>query len=241
MGYKHKYVIGSTYAFYNNSEDLEDNVNFNYWTFDLVHSDTFQIAYDDIAILSKDIISGSDYRWYADSFEFPVVSTGCYRFVVLDSADSDQVLYMSDEIEVVDDDAGLMYVNFRNAKNILNYNYEVLTTFYNKTHVEMLHRKPLRPTSTQGYTLSSGSFKRVRTLLTKSFEFVTGWFDEKEHDAMQEMIIHSDLTIAIDGNFESINLNEGGEYLLEWQENYEFIQASVRLQIDDRSSSNKAL
>ena len=241
MGYKHKYVIGSTYAFYNNSTDLEDNVNFNYWGFDLVQADTFEQVYTDVAVLSKDIISGTDYRWYADSFEFPVVATGCYRFVILDLADNEKVLYMSDEIEVVDSDTGLIYVNFRNAKNILNYNYEGLPIFFNKTHVEMFHRKPLRPTSTQGYPLSSGSFFRVRTLLTKSLEFVTGWFDEKEHDAMQEMIIHSELNMAIDGNFKLINLTQDNEYLLDWQENYEFIQASVRLQIDDRSSSNKAL
>ena len=241
MGYKHKYVIGSTYAFYNNSTDLEDNVNFNYWGFDLIHADTFEQVYQDITILSKDIISGSDYRWYAEDFEFPEVETGCYRFVILDLADNEAVLYLSDEIEVVADDTDLMYVNFRNAKNILNYNYETLTTFYNKTHIEMFNRKPLRPTTTQGYILSDGSFKRVRTLLTKSFEFITGWFDEKEHDAMQEMIIHSELNLVIDGNFELMNLTQESEYLLEWSENYEFIQASIRLQIDDRSSSNKAL
>ncbi len=197
--------------------------------------------YTDITILAKDIISGTDYRWYAEDFQFPEVATGCYRFVVLDLADNDKVLYMSDEIEVVASDTDLVYVTFRNAKNILNYNYETLLTFYNKTHVEMLYRKPLRPTTTQGYTLSGGSFKRVRTLLTKSFEFVTGWFDEKEHDAMQEMIIHSDLSIAIDGNFKAMNLTEDSEYALDWQENYEFIQGSIRLQVDDRSSSNKAL
>ena len=41
MAYKHKYVVGETYAFYNNSDDLETNANFTYWGFDLVHSDTF--------------------------------------------------------------------------------------------------------------------------------------------------------------------------------------------------------
>ena len=70
---------------------------------------------------------------------------------------------------------------------------------------------------------------------------MTGWFDEKEHDAMQQMAIHSDLNLAINGNFELMNFSEDSEYLLEWQENYEYIQASIRLQINDRSSSNKAL
>ena len=240
MGYRHKYVIGHDYAFYNNSESLEDNVNFNYCGLDLVHSDSFIPVFEDVATLTKDIISGTDYRFYADTFTFPTVQTGCYRFIIMDLTDS-TILYISNKIEVVDSDTDLMYVNFRNAKNILNYNYEGLTTYENKTHVEMFNRKPLRPVATEGYKLSDGSFKRVRTLLTKSFEFVTGWFDESEHDAMQEMIIHSQLNIAMNGNFELINLVGEAEYVLDWQDNYEFIQASIRLEIDDRSSSNKAL
>lgn len=241
MRYKHKYVPGENYAFYNNSDDLEDNVNFNYWAFDLVHSDTFLPVYQDVTILEKDIISGTDYRWYADSFEFPSVPSGCYRFVILDLADSEKVLYISDEIEVLDSTEGLVYCKFRNDKNISNYNYETLTSFYNLFHVELLRRKPLKPQITQGYDLSGGSFKRVRTTVTKTYEFVTGWFDEVEHDAMQDMIIHNDLNLAYSGNFNAMNFPDDSEYSIEWQENYEFIQASVRLEQNDKSSSKKAV
>ena len=240
MAYKHKYVPGETYSWYNNSDDLETDASFNYCGLDLVHADTFIQVIEDVATLATDIFSGG-YRFYADDFVFPEVESGCYRFIVLDVSASEEVLYISDPFEVVSSTDGLIYSKFRNGKNILNYNYEGLPTYYNKTHVELLRRKPIRPTTTQGYSLSSGSFKRVRTLLTKSFEFVTGWFDEKEHDAMQQMAIHSDMNLAINGNFELMNFSEDSEYLLEWQENYEYIQASIRLQINDRSSSNKAL
>ena len=240
MAYKHKYVIGETYAWYNNSEELETTASFNYAGLDLVHADTFIQVVLDVAPISTDIFSGG-YRFYVEDFVFPVVPTGCYRFLVLDVSFGENVIYLSDPFEVVDSTEGLINCKYRNGKDILNYNYEGLPTFYNKIHVELLKRKPLRPTITQGYMLASGSFKRIKTLLTKTWEFITGWFDTNEHDAMQSMVIHSDLQLYIDDNWESMNLNEDSEYALEWQENYEEIQASVRLQVDDKSSSNKAL
>ena len=240
MGYKHKYVIGGAYAWYNNSDALETTASFNYCGLDLVHADTFIQVIEDVAVLSTDVLPGG-YRFYADTFVFPQVDPGCYRFIVIDVSASENVLYISDPFEVVDSDEGLTYGKFRNDKNILNYNYEGLASFYNKVHVELFKRKPLRPVNTQGYTLSSGSFKRVRTLLTKTWEFITGWFDTIEHDATQAAIVHSDLQLYIDDNWESMNLTQDSEYALEWQNNYEFVQASVRLEVNDRSSSNKAL
>ena len=240
MGYKHKYVVGETYAFYNNSEDLETNVNFNYWTFDLVHSDSFIPVFDDVAVLAKDIISGTDYRWYADEFVFPTVDNGCYRFIIQDTVQN-QVLYVSNIIEVVSNDDGLTLVQWRNEKNILNYNYEGLPSFQNIAHFEVFKRKPLRPELTDGYPLANGSFLRVNTVLTKTFEFVTGWFDELEHDAFQEMLIHSSKLFAFDGNFNEMAKPSESEYLLEWADNYEFQQATVRLEQVSRSSSNKGL
>ena len=240
MAYKHKYVTGETYAFYNNSDELEDNVEFNYWSFDLVHSDTFIPVYEDVAVLSKDIISGTDYRWYADDFIFPDIENGCYRFIIQDTVQNN-VLYVSDIIEVVDSTDGLMYARFRNASNMLNYNYEGLPSFNNKVHIEMFDRKPLLSTTTQGYDLTDGSFKRIRTIRTKNIELVTGWFDENEHEATESMIIHSAFYLAIDDEFKLINFPDEFEYTPEWQENYEFIQVAFRLEIDERSTSNKGI
>jgi len=241
MGYKHKYVVGNTYAFYNNSDDLETNANFASWSLELVHADDFVQVISGVATLTKDIISGSSYRWYADDFTFPTVDNGCYRFIVIDTSASNAVLYISNTFEVTDSTEGLKYVLYRNGKDILNYNYETLTSFKNKFHVELLSRKALVPISSDGYDISTGSYFRVRTIVTKNYEFVTGWFDEDEHDAMQGMIIHNDLSLEVDNSINAVDLAGDAEYAIEWQENYEYIQASVRLQITDRSSSNKAL
>ena len=240
MAYNHKYVMGGLYAFYNNSETLEDDANFATWRLDLVHSDTFVQVSNGVASLTKDIISGTDYRFYATDFIFPTLESGCYKFIIIDTSTSN-VLYISRELEVVSADTNLLYIKFRNDKNILNYNYEVLTSYYTKTHVETFKRKPLRPTISEGYSLSDGSFKRVLTVLTKTYEFITGWFDEDEHDGMQASIVHSDYQMAIGSTFKVVNTLEDVAYALEFEENYEFIQASVRMELSNRASSNKAL
>ena len=100
MAYKHRFLPGTNYSFYNNSDELEDNVNFNYWGLHLVHSDSFTVSFPNVATLSKDIISGTDYRWYLSSFEFPAAPIGCYRFVIEDMI-SGNILYISNEIKVV--------------------------------------------------------------------------------------------------------------------------------------------
>lgn len=240
MGYKHKYVVGESYAFYNNSDALETLASFNYCGLDLVHADTFIQAVEDVAPLTTDIFAGG-YRFYCNEFVFPEVSTGCYRFIVIDVSANENILYISEPFEVVNNLEGLIKVKYRNAKNILNFNYENLSSFYNIGHIELLRRQPQRDTATDGYVLSSGTFKRVRTVLTKTWEFITGWFDKDEHDATQAAFMHSDLQLFIDDNWEAMNMNEESTYQVDWQENYEFIQASVRLQENDRSSSNKAL
>ena len=238
MAYNHKFVTNAVYQFYNNSETLEDDANFNYWTIKLVHSDSFVPVTEDFVTLAKDIISGTDYRWYTDAFYFPDVEKGCYRMVI-ESSISGLVLYISNEIDVVTSDEGLMVWSYRNAKNIMNYNYEVLTSFRNVFHVECFNRKPLSPTEAEGYPLADGTFQRVSTTKLKTYEFVTGWFDETEHDATEAATIHSSLKIGYGGNFNDMSNNS--EYEIEWQENYEYIEASFRLQEIDKASFNKAI
>ena len=238
--YNHKYVTSQEYSSYSNNDTLEDNVNFNYWRVDLVHADSFVQVVNDVMTLTKDIVSGSSYRWYT-TFTFPVVENNCYRFVIIDTANSDAVLYISDTLESVDSSTGLMLVKYRNAVNMQNYNYAALPTFYNVFHVELSKRKPLPQKTVGGYDLADGTFFRVRTVRTKTHEFITGWFDEEEHDATDVMSIHSDLQLAIDGNYLAYNSGEDGGYEPPWEENYELIQVSFRMEQENESSSNKAL
>jgi hypothetical protein len=238
--YDHKYLTDHQYTIYANNDTLDTNVSFNDWRVDLVHADSFVQVVNDVMTLTKDIISGTDYRWYS-TFTFPVVDNNCYRFVIIDTADSDAVLYISNEIESVDSSEGLILCKFRNGVNIQNYNYEGLPSFYNIFHVELDKRKPLSQKNTGGYDKADGSFFRVRTVRTKTYEFVTGWFDENEHDATDIMLIHSSLQLGIDGNYTVYNSGEDGGYEPPWQDNYQLIQVAFRLEQENESSSNRAL
>ena len=242
MSFEHKFLIGQEYSNYANLDTLEGSVNFNYWRVDLLHADTYIQVVQDVMTLTKDIIDTDtgNYRWYT-SFTLPTVPNNCYRFAIIDTADNDYVKYLSDPIEIVNSTDGLILCKYRNAVNILNYNYATLTSFYNVAHVELLKRKPATPINTGGYNKADGSFFRVRTVRTKTYEFVTGWFDEDEHDATNTMIFHNDLQLAIDGIYTDFNFPEDGSYDPAWEENYEYIQVAFRLEQDNQSTSNKAL
>lgn len=240
MTYNHKYITGQIYSNYANLDNLETSVNFNYWRVDLVHADSFIQVVQDVMTLTKDIIDSDtgNYRWYT-TFTFPQVPNNCYRFVIIDTT-SDAVVYISDTFEVTTNN-GLILCKWRNAKNMLNYNYQTLTSFYNVSHFELKRRKPNIVIQRNGYELSDGSFEPVRTVRGKTHEYVTGWFDEKEHDAMNALIIQSDVQVDINGLYISVIFTEDTTYETDYQEDYEFIQAGFRLEQPDQASNNKAI
>lgn len=257
MAYKQKYVIGDTYAFYQNFGSLSNSTFFASWVLQLIHADsdppeggTGNPVIGSVTTLVKDIISGSSFRWYVNDFTFPSVPVGCYKWRVYDPVDEGQI-WRSDEFEVVDSRDGLIRARYRNAKNILGYNYETLTSFYEKRNFELKVRKPIIKESAEGYAKVDSSFKRVRTTLVTTREFVTGWYDQLEHKAFHEAMIHSDFQLLYEGvQTASMMLNtiwfsltkpEDAEYEPDWQEDYEYIQAVVRLQEEDSGSSNEAV
>ena len=97
----------------------------------------------------------------------------------------------------------------------------------------------------QSRSRADGKFLSVRTVATKSYEFITGsnsnWLDETAHDAIKAMLIHNDLQMVFDGQYNDMTFNDDSEYSVEWQENYEYIQGTVRLEQSARASSNKAI
>lgn len=239
--YEHRFLAGYTYSFYANLTTLETSSTFNYWRVDILHGDSFTQAALDVCTLSKDIISGTDYRFYCTDFEVPSLPAGCYRIAVIDTSNNDAVLYLSNEIKIVTSATGLLAFKYRNAKNIMNYNYTGLPTFYNIFHIELTRRKPLNPKATSGYDLASGSFFRVRTVRGKSYEYVTGWFDEPEHAAVDAMLIHSDLNVEYNGSYVAMNFPDDAEYEIPWSDDFQVIQGAFRLEITEQAANNEAI
>jgi len=233
------FIPNEEYSFYANLEDLETNDNFNYWECSLYHADSLTKAFENVCILNKDIISGTDYRFYS-TFTAPDVPNGCYYIIITDTVDSDNVLYISNKIVVQTDTTDTFLIRYRNAVDILNFGYENLTSYYNKFRIEIIKRQPLNPLTTEGYTLTSGDFKRVRTTKIKDYEWVTGFFGELKHDALNAGVFHSTFQVNHDNRWYTYRLGNGN-YDVQWSENYGLAQALVRLEIADFASSNKQL
>ena len=85
-------VEEETFSFYANLDTLETDANFSNWHLDLLFDD-FTTAVQDIGTLSKDVITGSSYRFYS-SFTIPELSNGCYYLAVIDET-YNQVKYIS--------------------------------------------------------------------------------------------------------------------------------------------------
>ena len=125
--------------------------------------------------------------------------------------------------------------------NILNYNYETLTSFKNILRIPLIQRKPLTPKTQIGISKVTGRFKSVRNQLGKSWEFVTGWFDGDAAEAWCSALIHGTFEIKIDNVWTQFNLGEESEVTQEFQEDYPLIETSVRLEETAKASSNKTV
>lgn len=223
--------------YYFNTATLITDASFATWKVALLNSNN-DIAYDNITTLTKDIITGSSYRWYF-TWVVPDLAYGCYRFVVYDSA-TNNVKYISESyIQITNQSTDTSIIKYRNAVNIQSYNYETLTTWYNQHRLWLIKRAPQRQKESIGYNLTEGTFERVRTVVTKSYEFVTEFLDENASDAFDVATIHSDLKIDVGTGMQRYRLPEDSEFQQEWTENYNLADASVRLELMDFSSSNK--
>lgn len=225
-------------SFYANIDTLEDNANFASWSLRLIHADSNIVAYADIAALTQDVISGSDYRFYLDGYAVPEdFVDGCYRMIIVDETD-DSILYISNKVRLNNTIVPKTFqIRYRNTVNILNFNYETLSNFKNEVRIDLIKRQPSYPTVRDGYDLVSGSFNAVRTVKGKAFQFVTDAYNEDDHEAFNSALIQ-DLEIKINGEWKTFVRGED-DYVVEWLENYPLADGSITLEQQDTFSSNK--
>ena len=244
LGYNTPIAPQDKVQFYANLSELEDNANFSSWVVHLVHNDTYAISYPSVFTLSKDIISGTDYKFYVAPWTVQSnIPVGCHRLVIIDGTDGN-ILYISNTIEVMtlaEAQNETIFVRYRNSKNIQNHNYETLTTFYNVHRVRMDTIQPQRVVTSEGYQKINGDFERVRTAYTKQVNFVTGWFDIEGHDAFETATIHSDFQIWQNNQWNAYTRQDSAAYEQDFQEDYPVIQGSIKLDKVAYASTNKAL
>jgi sugar lactone lactonase YvrE len=229
-----------TLSFYANLDTLEDSANFASWRLDIVNSDFITQAYG-VATLTQDIISGSDYRFYLDQWEIlDYLNKGCYRFVIIDTTDN-TVKYISN---VWDYSSTISYftkrIRYRNPEDILNFDYETLTTYKNEFRVNMVQRQPSYSTARTGYTLIDGSFNPVRTTTGMEFDFITENYNDLDHEAWNAATIHElEIYNEKTGQWEVFKRSEDAAYEVDWQDNYPFADGTIKLEQENTYNSSK--
>lgn len=222
-------------SFYANI-DLDDSSNFSSWRLDLLNSQGDTIVFD-VATLSKDIISGSSFRFYVEDLEVPEVLPGGYYFAVRVDQNT---LYESNMFKISTISPYALKVRFRNNVNILNFNYETLTSFKNEFRLRLVKRQGSPVANRIGYDLINGNFNPVRTTTGIKLKFVTDFYSLLDHEAWNSAIIQ-DLEIYNDetGTWESFTLPDGGVIEIEYEKNYPLGTGQVTLEQDNTYNSNK--
>ena len=229
---------GHEILYYFNSTDLSTAGDFANWKLALVNDVNHAIAYDNIATLTKDVITGTSFRWYFD-WTVPAILEGCYRFVIYEDS-GDTVIYLSENsFQYVADTEDVCLIRYRNPVNIQSFNYEGLAR-YNQFRIWLKKRRPQRTVESVGYDLTEGTFNRVRSVITKSYEFVTDMMDEVTTDAFNTALIHKTCEIDTGEGLQGFRLSEDSELEQDFTENYELADATVRLQLIEYASSNKS-
>lgn len=134
-----------------------------------------------------------------------------------------------------------MLVKYRNPADIQNFGYEANASFYNIARLKLEKLNPIRPKENIGYELTNGTFKRVRTIVSKSYDFITGFFDDEGHDAFDMATIHTDLQLNDGSGYVAWERPEDANYEAETTLDYPLVQGSIRLKQTSRNSSNKGV
>jgi hypothetical protein len=230
---------GDPFSFYANITELEDDANFDNWHLDLLDNN-FNVIISDVGILTKDVITGSSYRFYSQ-FEVPTGLTPgvCYRLVIVDET-YNLVKYVSNKFQYSSEEEYTVQIRYRNSRNIFNFNYEGLSSFYNEFRVRLLINKPSSAINAEGYEISDGSFKPVRYTKGRNDDFTTLWYDYDDHEGFEAAALHSAFECAIRGQWVAYTLGENA-YETEWLGNYPLSDGIVTMQRKDSFSNNRTL
>ena len=245
LRYNNLFFPGETWANYVPLNTLETNANFSSWSVDLYHAPTKTgigaLAWPSVLTLTKDIITGSSYRFYFPEQTIPInIADGCYRILITDTT-GPTVLYISEIIEFISSKTNTLRIRYRNDKNIQNYNYVTLASFKNIQRIKLKRLKGRPLTNSTGFDRVGAAFKLVRSTSSQIWEFTTGWFDSDSHEAFNSATIHTTFEVFIDGNWIQHNRTDSSDYSTPFEEDYPLIQGIIELEQTNKASSNKAV
>lgn len=232
-------VAGATFTSYANIDTLETDTNFANWSLKLVQiiPGGRYVEVDLGNVFTQYLVVGSQYR-FSLTFTVPELEGSCYELAIID--DSDNVLYVSEDIGFTVRKRGIEQIRYRSSEDVFNYDYTLTEdTFYNQYYVSTWIKAAGDPTVRAGYVLSDGSFKNIRSTSGRNYEFITQAYEILDHEAFKIATLHGLFNMVFEGNWTKFSLPEGSSYEYEFADPRDKLaDGGVVLEQDDTFSSN---
>ena len=175
--YSYPIVVGDTIGFYINFFDnMQEDVSA--WEIGWWIPNT--IILGNIATLNEDDVDGTNKNLYGE-VTVGVLPRSLLRLVIYDTDDSNAIKYWSKPFRFRTSTEGTSVFKYRNYRNILNYEFENVATFYNQVRIDVRIGEPIATADTDGYDITTGHPVRSKTVHKLTREFETKFWDERAH------------------------------------------------------------
>ncbi len=192
------YLKEFEHFFYANLDSTIDDTDFADWQMNL-YDRYANVIVADVATLVQDIITGSEFRFYANFTLPPSVADGIYYFVIFNNQ-TDELKYISNCFRAIsnEDIGNYVLLSYKNSGNIYNFNYEAVdefnTVFIDAAVVEEQPEAEIKQYQEQ----STGKVRNLKSQVRKRINLETQFYDDEANDAMLSLSVH-----------DNINLNNG--------------------------------
>lgn len=204
--YLPNYMVGYEHFLYNNSDELYPlgySGDFGDWHLGLFNVDGLMV--EDLGELTKDIISGTDFRWYKQ-YTITANVTGKHFFGVFDDV-LGTAIYQSSLFNLITQSEVLDYtlVEYKHSTNRDNYNYESID-IYNSVFLDLVNLP-----NTYEYTNKvvidavTGDVRTQKNQQSTILNFETQLFDHYANEVMSSLSGHDNVLL----NKEPVTIKEG--------------------------------
>lgn len=210
--YSPKLLMGYDHFWYANLENPIDDAGFSNFRLGII--EVGETVPAQIINITKDVISGSDYRFYATiTPDFGLKKNTCYRLVIYDISDDSLIYTQPGTIQfiTVEDLDSYALLEFRHSSNLDNYNYQAgfFAGKYNSIFLDMNQTGDGFEYVDKSYReLSTGKLRTQKKQRHKTITLESYLFDEKSNDFLASLSMHDDIKI----NSEPVTIKQGHEH-----------------------------
>lgn len=218
------------------------STNFASWELHLIRVNADGSRVDEVnlgnSVLTKDTISGANFRFIIN-FNVPELTGACYELVIVDTADSNQIVYFTNQIEYRKEynENDIRFIQYSNDVDIFNYGYEANPSFTNSYFLKIFMREPTPKVSQVGYTLVNGNFKPVRSTSGTVAKVIWQAIGVDDVAAANAFTLHDKAFLAFRGLFKKVTRNDAGLNVA-WSDRDPLADVDIDLELSSTFTTN---